>query len=76
MPSKDECKRILSKLGFKLGVSPALIAKRLLSDEDKQDMLDDLIPINSLECAIQAWMENKMPDYANGKTEPFREFYS
>lgn len=71
----NECKRILSKLGFKLGVSPALVATRLLSDEDKQDMQNGDLTIESLECAIKSWMFNGMPDYANGLTERYDEFF-
>lgn len=71
--TKDECKKILSKIGFKLGVSPKLIATRLLDDLDKVDMLRGDLPIASLECHIGAWVENRMPDYAHGLTEPMDE---
>lgn len=59
----DECKKILSKLGFKLGVSPKLIASRLLSDQDKNDMRIGELPIEALKCHIEAWMASGMPDY-------------
>lgn len=72
MPTKDECKRILFRIGIKLGVSPNLIATRLLSEEDKQDMVNGLLSIESLECHVKVWMEASMPDYANGKTTPYR----
>ena len=71
MPTKEQCQKILFKIGIELGVSPKLIATRLLSKEDKQDMLDGLIPIDSLVTAVRVWMMNGMPDYANGKFEAY-----
>lgn len=73
MPTREECKKILSKLGFKLGVSPALIATRLLSEDDKQDMVNGDVPMEALECAVKVWMENGMPDYAHGLTDPMKK---
>ncbi len=69
--TKEECKKILSKVGFKLGVSPNLIATRLLSDNDKKDMLEGDLSIVSLEEAVEVWRDNGMPDYAHGKTETY-----
>ena len=69
--TKEECKKILSKLGLKLGVPPNLIATRLLSAEDKQDMLEGNLSIAYLEEAIEVWRDNGMPDYAHGNTEPY-----
>lgn len=68
MPSKEDCKKILSKLGFKLGVSPKLIATRLLDDDDKNDMMYGFINIEELELAVKVWMDNGMPDYVEEKT--------
>jgi hypothetical protein len=67
--TKEECKKILSRLGFKLGVSPRLISERLLSDQDKIDMLDGNFEISSLEASVEVWRDNGMPDYAHGMTE-------
>lgn len=72
MPTSEQCKRILFSIGIKFGVSPALISTRLLSPEDKIDMVNGLIPIDALELAVKVWMANKMPDYANGNTAPYR----
>jgi hypothetical protein len=74
MPTEQECKRILSKLGFKLGVSPKLIATRLLDDNDKQDMLEGVLTIVELEACIAVWQANGMPDYAHGLTEPYSPY--
>ncbi len=75
MPTREECKRILSKLGFKFGVSPALIATRLLSEDDKNDMVNGELPLETLECAIQVWMKYGMPDYAHGLTDPMKKTF-
>jgi hypothetical protein len=73
MPTADECKKIISKLGFKLGVSPNLIATRLLSDDDKGDMMEGNTEISSLEAAVEVWRDNGMPNYAFGRTETYEE---
>lgn len=67
-----DCKKILSKLGLKLGVSPKLIATRLLSEDDKQDMRNGDLPIDSLETHIRVWMDAGMPDYAHGLDTPLK----
>lgn len=43
-----------------------------MSPDDKQDMLEGLIPDEALECHIRCWMEAGMPDYANGDTRPYK----
>lgn len=70
--TKEQCQKKLFNLGIKLGVSPKLISTRLLSNEDKQDMLEGLIPDEALECHVKCWMEAGMPDYANGLTERYK----
>jgi hypothetical protein len=68
MPTKEQCQRRLFQIGLKLGVSPKLISTRLLSPEDKQDMLNGVLPDEALETAVRSWKELGMPDYANGNT--------
>lgn len=70
--TKEECQKKLFHLGIKLGVSPKLISTRLLSKEDKQDMLNGLIPDETLFVAVKCWMEAGMPDYANGNTARYK----
>ena len=60
--SEEECKRIIIKLAIKHGVSPALVATRLLSEEDKNDMRNGDLPIEALDVAIECWKEIGMPD--------------
>jgi len=52
-----------------------LISTRLLSDDDKKDMLSGLIPEESLLLHVKLWKEAGMPDYANGSYLPYNEFY-
>jgi len=68
----EQCKRILFNLGIKFGVSPKLISERLLSKEDKQDMLNGDVPLETLEVAVELWKQAGMPDYANGHTDPYK----
>ena len=55
-----------------LCVKAELISTRLLSKEDKQDMLDGLVTDEALYTHVKCWMEAGMPNYAEGKTEPYR----
>ena len=75
MQTREQCQKIIFNIGLKFGVSPKLIATRLLSEEDKQDMLYGDLPIEALECAVKRWMDAEMPDYAHGVTEPIRKPY-
>ncbi len=72
MHTKEECQRQLFKIGIELGVSPKLISTRLLSKDDKDDMVRGLIPIDSLVTAVRVWMGNGMQDYANGSYERYK----
>ncbi|CAB4152125.1 hypothetical protein UFOVP685_32 [uncultured Caudovirales phage] len=72
MLTKEQCQRKLFNIGIKLGVAPKLISTRLLSNDDKQDMLNGLIPDETLFVAVQCWMEAGMPDYAHGNTERYK----
>lgn len=58
-----------------LCVKADLISTRLLSKEDKQDMLSGLVPDETLFVAVKCWIEARMPNYANGDTEPYRPQY-
>lgn len=58
-----------------LCVKADLISTRLLSKEDKQDMLNGLIPDEALFVAVKCWMEAGMPYYANGNTSPYKPSY-
>lgn len=75
MPTKEECQKIISNMGWLLGVSPKLIATRLLSEADKTDMLNGDLTSEQLECAVTVWKRYGMPDYAHGHTEPMKKNY-
>jgi len=62
----EECKKKLFNLGIKYGVSPRLISERLLSKEDKNDMLNGLIPDDALDCHVKVWKQYGMCNYADG----------
>lgn len=68
----EQCKRKLFQIGIKLGVSPTLISTRLLSKEDKEDMLNGLISDESLECHVKVWMQYGMCNYADGSGTPYK----
>lgn len=70
----DECKKVLFKLGIKHGVSPKLISERLLSKDDKDDMLQGLISFETLDCFVKVWKEYGMCNYSNGTGEWYIDF--
>jgi hypothetical protein len=57
---------MLFRIGIKLGVSPNLISNRLLSLDDKNDMLSGELKDHELELHVQVWKDAGMPDYKNG----------
>jgi len=71
--TKEQCKKILFNLGIKFGVSPKLISERMLSDQDKDDMLRGVLSIEALEASTELWMASGMPDYANGRDIPYKK---
>jgi hypothetical protein len=71
--TKDECKKIISKVAWQCGCSPRLIATRLLSEDDKHDMLNGDLPLETLICTVKTWMDAGMPDYAHGDSEPMKK---
>jgi hypothetical protein len=70
--SVEQCKDLLKMIGQALCVKAELISTRLLSKEDKQDMLNGLVPVETLMTAVKCWMAAGMPDYANGHTDPYK----
>jgi hypothetical protein len=68
--SEKHCKDLLSEIAKMLCVKEEMISNRLLSEEDKQDLLDGNIPIESLITHVKVWIANGMPDYAHGNTYP------
>ena len=70
----DECKRWLFKLGMKHGIAPRLISERLLSKEDKEDMLGGLVSFDTLDCHVKTWKEYGMCNYANGSMKEYEHY--
>lgn len=69
----EECKAIIKSVAIKLCARAQLIATRLLTEEDKNDMRQGNLSIEVLEDHIKVWIENGMPDYAHGKHETYAE---
>lgn len=70
--SVEQCKDLLTTIGKMLCVKAELISTRLLSVDDKKDMLAGKLSIESLIIHVKVWIEAGMPDYANGKFEPYK----
>ncbi len=70
--SVEHCKDLLRTVAKMMCVKAELISTRLLSKEDKEDMLNGLISDESLVTGVKVWIEAGMPDYANGKFEPYK----
>lgn len=70
----DECKGMLFKLAVRYGVPPKLISERLLSKDDKNDMLSGLISFETLDCFVKTWKEYGMCNYADGTGRWYSDF--
>jgi hypothetical protein len=65
----ESVRKIISKLGWKHGVSPNLLFSRLLSEEDVESIELGDIPAEAIDQAVGAWIFAGKPDYAHGSTE-------
>lgn len=72
MRTTKQCQKLIFDIAMRVGVSPKLIATRLLSDDDKKDMLNSSITDEQLEAHVRVWHENRMPNYSEGDTEPLK----
>lgn len=70
--SVEQCKDLLRTVARAMCVRADLISTRLLSAEDKQDMLNGDLPIESLMTHVKVWKENGMCNYADGTGERYR----
>jgi len=52
-------------------VKAELITTRLLSDDDKNDMMNGDLPIEALQTHVAIWVHYGMPDYRNAKFVPY-----
>src|SRR5690606_8398373 len=53
MRTKEECKRILFNIGIKFGVSSRIISTRMLTPQDKCDMLNGDLTVEALEIYVK-----------------------
>ena len=72
--AEEKCKRMLFKVAMKHGVPPKIISERLLSKEDKDDMLAGEISYETLDAFVAVWKEYGMCDYANGSMAYYEHF--
>jgi hypothetical protein len=70
--SVEHCKDLLRMIAKMMCVKAELISTRLLSKDDKHDMLNDLIPLDALINHVKVWIVNGTPNYSNGNTERIR----
>ena len=68
MPTIAECKSLIFCACIETGANPKEVSTRLLSAEDKEDMLNGDVPYITLVTAIRCWMNVGKPDYAHGKS--------
>ncbi len=53
MRTTEQCKNIIFNLGIEFGVSPRLIAERMLNEQDKGDMLSGVLTIDALRACVE-----------------------
>ena len=70
--SVEQCKDLLRTVAKVMCVRADLISTRLLSADDKQDMLNGDITIDDLLIHVKVWKENGMCNYADGSGEPYK----
>lgn len=70
----EECKKLLVKLAIRHGVPPKLISERLLSVDDKNDMLSGLLTFETLNYHVKLWKEYGMCNYADGTGARYSDF--
>jgi hypothetical protein len=71
--SVEHCKDLLRTIARALCVKAELISTRLLSAEDKADMLRGLIATEALIAHVKIWMQNGMPDCTKGTMELYKD---
>jgi hypothetical protein len=70
----EECKKMLVKIAIKHEVAPKIISQRLLSSNDKDDMLAGLITFDTLDCFVKVWKEFGMANYTDGTGSLYEHF--
>jgi hypothetical protein len=62
------------KLAIKYAVPPKLITARLLSEDDKNDMLAGLVSLETVDFHVKIWKSSGMCNYADGSGTFYRDF--
>lgn len=66
MKTKQECQLIIKRLSKSLNVDAKAVSLRLLSSDDKKDMLSGKLPESALKSFIEAWKKVGQPNVASG----------
>lgn len=69
--SVEQCKDLLITIGKMLCVKAELISTRLLSKEDKQDMLNGHLSDEALFFHIKHWIDGGMINYNSEELTPY-----
>ncbi len=67
------CKAIIIRVAKEFDVPAKFITTRLMSEDDKNDMRNGDLPLESLKCHVKVWIENGLCDYAHGKMIPLSQ---
>lgn len=70
--SVEQCKDLLRTVAKVMCVRADLISTRLLSEDDKQDMLNGDLTIDDLLVHVKVWKEHGMCNYADGTGTPYK----
>lgn len=70
--SVEQCKDLLKIVAKMMCVRTELISTRLLSKDDKKDMLEGNLPIESLLAHVKVWRDTGLRDYANGSYSRYK----
>lgn len=74
MDNTEACKRMLFKAAVNHGIAPRLISERLLSNDDKEAMLEGHIAFETLDCHVMFWKAHGMPNYVNGSMAQYERY--
>ncbi len=72
--SVEQCKDVLRTVGKMFCVKPEWISTKLLSSDDKEDMKNGELPIESLIAHVKVWVEHGMLDYVSPKFDVYEVF--
>lgn len=63
----QQCKSLIFRASIAVGANPKEVSEKLLSQEDKEAMLNGDVSQHMLETAIKCWMDVGRPDYVGDR---------